>query len=72
MQDEQILELFWQRSERAIREAKCRFGAMCQGIAWNLLRNEEDVVSYMMDDGKIQDVAEEYVREEIANCKAVQ
>lgn len=49
MQDEQILELFWQRSERAIHEAKCRFGAMCQGIAWNLLRNEEDVEECLSD-----------------------
>lgn len=42
MNDEQIIGLFFQRSELAITEAKDRYGNYCHGVAFNILRNYED------------------------------
>lgn len=49
MEDEQILELFWQRSEQAIREVDQKFGAMCRWLATNILRNAEDAEECVND-----------------------
>ena len=42
MQDEKIVELYWQRSDEAIRETEKKFGAYCRTIAYNILQNGED------------------------------
>lgn len=42
MNDEQIIGLFFERSELAIHEAKDKYGNYCQRIAFNVLRNYED------------------------------
>lgn len=49
MDDKQILELFWQRSEQAIEAAARKFGPLCRGIAMNLLRNDEDAEECVSD-----------------------
>lgn len=49
MDDNRIVELFWQRSEDAIGAAEEKFGCLCRMIARNLLRNEEDVQECVND-----------------------
>lgn len=49
MDDNKILELFWQRSEQAVVETERKFGSMCRSIAKNLLRNDEDAQECLSD-----------------------
>ncbi|MBO5868644.1 MAG: sigma-70 family RNA polymerase sigma factor [Oscillospiraceae bacterium] len=42
MQDEGILQLYWNRDEQAIEETAAKYGAYCNSIAWNILYNRED------------------------------
>lgn len=49
MDDKAIIELFWQRSENAIHIVDTKYGAMCRGIARNLLRCEEDAEECVND-----------------------
>jgi RNA polymerase sigma-70 factor (ECF subfamily) len=49
MEDEAIIELYWQRSERAIEETRVKYGAYCYQIAFNLLRSPEDAEETVSD-----------------------
>ena len=40
--DEQILDLYWKRSESAITETAKKFGRYCWTIAWNILSDAAD------------------------------
>lgn len=42
MQDNEILDLFFERSEQAIAETDTKYGGYCFQIAWNILENRED------------------------------
>lgn len=42
MEDTQIIELYFQRSESAISETDLKYGAYCNTIAYNILQNSED------------------------------
>lgn len=42
MDDEKIIELYWQRNENAISETKAKYGNYCYSIAYNILKNYED------------------------------
>lgn len=42
MNDRQIIELFWQRSETAITETASKYGKYCHTIAYNILANTQD------------------------------
>ena len=42
MKDEQIVDLYWQRSEAAISETDNKYGNYCHTIAYNILQNAED------------------------------
>lgn len=42
MEDMQIVELFWQRDESAIRETAEKYGVYCHAIANNILQDNED------------------------------
>lgn len=42
MEDIQIVTLFWNRDESAIKEVDLKYHNLCYGIAWNLLSNNED------------------------------
>ena len=42
MTDETIIELYWNRSEQAIRESNSKYGSYCFSIANNILLNRED------------------------------
>ena len=49
MTDSKIIALFFQRSEHAIDAVQQRYGGICRTVAWNLLRNEEDVEECLSD-----------------------
>lgn len=43
MDDLQIIELYFRRSEQAIVQTEQKYGNLCRSVARKLLRNEEDV-----------------------------
>lgn len=49
MEDSQIIELYWQRQESAIRETETKYGAFCLGIAANILSVREDAEECVND-----------------------
>ncbi len=42
MEDSQIIELYWQRSESAISETSKKYGRLCRSIAMNIVGNYSD------------------------------
>ncbi len=49
MDDHQIIELYFARSETAIQETDQKYGKLCFGIAWNILFNREDAEECVND-----------------------
>ena len=42
MDDREIIQLYWNRNEEAIRETSLKYGRLCSLIANNILKNRED------------------------------
>lgn len=42
MEDCEIVQLFWERDESALRETSRKFGSYCRSIAQGILKNHED------------------------------
>lgn len=42
MEDNKIIDLFWQRNEAAITETSAKYTSYCHTVAWNILFNNED------------------------------
>ena len=42
MEDKNIVDLYWQRSERAIEETDRKYGSYCRAIAYNILADTQD------------------------------
>ena len=42
MDEKQIIDLYWFRSERAIEETAKKYGTFCHSIAYNILANHQD------------------------------
>lgn len=49
MDDEKIIELFFARSELAIKELDRKYGAVCQNISCNILNNRQDAEECVND-----------------------
>lgn len=49
MDDRNIVDLYWQRSERAISETAKKYGGYCHQIAYNILANSEDTEECVND-----------------------
>lgn len=49
MEDEEIVSLYWERSEQAIKETETKYGGFCYSIAYNLLQNTEDAAESVND-----------------------
>ena len=49
MNDEMIIELFWNRSENAISETDKKYGAYCYSVSFNVLSNKEDAEECVSD-----------------------
>jgi len=49
MEDERIMDLYWQRDERAIPETARKYGAFCAAIAGNVLPDRRDAEECVND-----------------------
>lgn len=49
MEDDAIIELFFERSERAIRELDNKYGRVCHSLSYNILRNDQDAEECVND-----------------------
>ncbi|MDO5400918.1 MAG: sigma-70 family RNA polymerase sigma factor [Eubacteriales bacterium] len=49
MDDSQIVELYWQRSEQAISETEEKYGGYCYSVAYNVLSSREDAQECVND-----------------------
>ena len=49
MEDPQIIDLYWSRSETAISETANKYGSYCYSIAYNILTNNEDAEESVSD-----------------------
>lgn len=49
MEDKQIVDLYWERSESAITETKKKYGRYCYYIAYQILENEDDAKEVVDD-----------------------
>lgn len=49
MDDQEILELFWQRSETAVAEAAEKYGGYCRKVAYNILHSDPDAEECLND-----------------------
>ena len=49
MEDDQIIKLYFERSEQAIAETDTKYGGYCYSIAYNILTNQEDAEESVSD-----------------------
>ncbi len=49
MDDEAILDLFFQRSEQGIRELDRQYGALCRTLSYNIVNNRQDAEECVND-----------------------
>lgn len=49
MDDKQIVDLYWARSERAVEETERKFGSYCRTVAYNILANTSDAEECVND-----------------------
>lgn len=49
MEDKQIVDLYWERSEAAISETQNKYGRYCHYIAYNILHSREDAEECVND-----------------------
>lgn len=49
MDDKQIVDLYWARSEAAISETDRKYGHFCHSVAYNVLSNNEDAEESVND-----------------------
>ena len=49
MEDAAIVDLYWQRSERAIDESEQKYGAYCCTVAYNILSDSQDAEECVND-----------------------
>ena len=47
MEDEKIIELFFERSEQAIQELDTKYGRTCHNISFNILHNDLDAKTHL-------------------------
>lgn len=49
MDDKQIVDLYWARSEKAIEETERKFGSYCRTVSYNILANTADAEECVND-----------------------
>lgn len=49
MNDERIIELFFERSEQAIKELDDKYGRVCHSVSYNILNNRADAEECVND-----------------------
>ena len=51
MEDEAIIDLYWQRNELAIEETRTKYGGYCYSIAYHLLHSPQEIQFSLMVNG---------------------
>lgn len=49
IEDEKIIQLFFERSEQAIKELDLKYGKVCHKVSYNILRNRQDAEECVND-----------------------
>ena len=49
MDDSKIIDLYWQRDEKAIEETDSKYGAYCRAVSMNILGVREDAEECVSD-----------------------
>ena len=49
MEDGVIVELYWQRDQRAIGASEEKYGGLCRSLSWNILQSREDAEECVND-----------------------
>ncbi len=49
MEDEKIIDLFFDRSEQAIHELDTKYGKVCHKLSYNILQNKQDAEECVND-----------------------
>ena len=49
MEDTEIVDLYWKRSDLAISETEKKYGRYCRGLAWRILASQEDAEECVSD-----------------------
>ena len=49
MDDSKIIDLYWQRDEKAIEETDSKYGAYCRAVSMNMLGVREDAEECVSD-----------------------
>lgn len=49
MEDQKIIQLYWDRDEQAIVETRDKYGGYCHNIAWNILQERLDTEECLND-----------------------
>ena len=49
MSDEEIIDLYWRRQEKAIYETDKKYGRYCNTISFNILQNKEETKECVND-----------------------
>ena len=55
MEDLQIIELYWNRDETAIKESQAKYGSYCSSIAYHILHSAEDAEECVGENHPIED-----------------
>ena len=49
MNDSQIVNMYWERNEKAVEETQKKYGSFCYSVAYSILCNEEDAKECVND-----------------------
>ena len=49
VEDKKIVELYWERSEAAIKETEAKYGTYCHSVAYRILQSTEDAEECVND-----------------------
>ena len=49
MDDQKIIDLFFERSEQAVKQLDQKYGEYCRGVSYNILRNDQDAQECVND-----------------------
>lgn len=49
MEDQQIIQKFYERQEQALKDLSNKYGTLCQAIANRILSNQQDAEEYVND-----------------------
>ena len=52
IEDEKIVELFFERSEQAIQELGNKYGKVCRKLSYNIVNNMQDAEECVNEDRK--------------------